>query len=128
MPFDVAPGIITNGLGGNASNMIVGHFHLGFLSGAIVIPPRPVGAGGAGWPDQTEKWDKDIPRSIIITVKYKEHTIERIYVVSSKKAEFVIAVSNFINNTKERIVSKVKEIRHKSITIIAKFIGSKNKK
>ena len=97
----VAPGIITNGLGGSAHNMIAGFFHLGplevIIPGSPPIPPEPEipdlprGPGGTGgaigrpYEDRTDPWDKDQPRAIIIRIKFKDETIERIYHVSAKR-------------------------------------------
>lgn len=121
--MDVAQGIITNGLGGNAANMILGHFHLGFFDISIIVPEQPtiVGGGGSAWPDQTKQWEDDAPRSIIIRVTYKKKTIERIYLVSSKRAEFIISVSNFISDTRDRFKVKVSNMKRKMIEVFTKF-------
>jgi hypothetical protein len=139
---DVAPGIITNGLGGSHSNMIAGFFHLGALEviiGSPPVPPEPPvsppianrGGGGAGaprpWPDQTRDWDIDNPRSIIVRIKYKETTIERLYVVSKDKADFVIKVLNFVTKTRERIKVTISNIKTKVATVAVKFKGNKEK-
>ena len=147
---DVAPGLITNGLGGNCTNMMLGFFHLGSLEvivGSPGVPPEPPqppiqGGGGSSvrpyWPDRTEEWDVDVPRTITVKIRYKNEVIaDKMYVVSSKKAEFIISVSNWISKTRDMIkvtVSNVKSrfaavsvsnVRNKIAKVTAKFTGDK---
>ena len=149
----VVPGIITNGLGGSAHNMICGFFHLGPIEIIIpgsppigsppigspplgsppVIPPviQPPGGGGGSvhprpfWPDQTKEWDDDHPRTIIIRITHKKKVTEKMYVVSSKRAKFVIKVLNFVSKTRDMISIKVSNVKSKFAKIIVKFKGNK---
>jgi len=128
---DVAPGIITQGLGGDASNMIVGHFHLGFFEIGIIVPPKPGGAGGAGvapgaFPDRTEDWDQDAPRTIIIRVTFNKKKTEKIYIVSSKQLDVIIAVSNFLSKARDRITVTITNVKRRVINILARFKNDDN--
>lgn len=132
---DVAPGLITNGLGGNCTNMMLGHFHLGSLeiiigsppTGSPIIPPvipeRPNAGGGGSsvrpyWPDRTEDWDVDVPRTITVKIKYKNKTLaDRMYVVSSKRADHIITVSNFLTKTRELISVAVSNVKSRFATV-----------
>lgn len=140
----VVPGIITNGLGGNHTNMICGFFHLGpiqiFIPGSPplgspvippVIPPERPNAGGGGssmrpfWPDQTKEWDADHPRTITIRIKYKKKVTEKTYFVTAKRAEFGIKVLNFVSKTRDMISIKVSNMKNKFAKIVVKFKGNK---
>lgn len=151
---DVAPGLITNGLGGNCTNMMLGFFHLGSLEviigsppiGSPIIPPLPQypNAGGGGtrpvhWPDRTEEWDTDVPRTITVKIKYKNKVLaDRMYVVSSKRADFIIKVTNWISKTRDLVnvtVSNVKSriakvsvtnMKNKFAKVKAKFNSDKD--
>jgi len=133
----VVPGIITNGLGGNHTNMICGFFHLGPIqviipgSPPVVIPPVPPGGGGGMvpvrpfWPDQTKDWDEDHPRTIIIRITHKKKVTEKTYFVTAKRAEFVIKVLNFVSKTRALVSVKVSNVRNKFADIVVKFKGNK---
>ena len=137
----VVPGIITNGLGGNHTNMICGFFHLGPIqiiipgsppigSPPVVLPP-PGGGGGTApvrpfWPDQTEQWDVDHPRSITIRITHKKKVTEKTYFVTAKRAEFVIKVLNFVSKTRDMISIKVTIMKNRFANIAVKFKGKKD--
>jgi len=124
---NVAPGIITNGLGGNHSNMIIGVFNLGFISIEIIEEKPTLRPGGAGlatdktFPDRTEPWDEDAPRAIIIRIKIKDKTTEKIYHVSAKRAKFIITVTNFISKTHDRIKVTINNLKHRAKRFFVKF-------
>jgi len=140
---DVAPGIITFGLGGKHDAMIIGFpFNLGFFEviipgspqvGSPIIPPPPppVGRGGtqAVFPDRTEDWDKDRFRSIIVRVRYKDKTTEKIYTVTEERAKFIIKVMNIINKTHSRIKIAVSGLKRGALNVFAKIknVGSEDK-
>jgi hypothetical protein len=127
---DVAPGLITNGLGGNCTNMMLGFFHLGSLEviigspGLPPEPPKPPNAGGGGssvrpfWPDRTEDWDIDNPRTITVKIRYKDKVLaDKMYVVSSNRAEFIIKVSNWISKTRDMISVTVKNVKNRFASV-----------
>lgn len=131
---DVAPGLITNGLGGNCTNMMLGFFHLGSIEliigsppvGSPIVPPipEPPNAGGGGssvrpfWPDRTEDWDIDNPRTITVKIRYKDKVLaDKMYVVSSNRAEFIIKVSNWISKTRDMISVTVKNVKNRFASV-----------
>lgn len=122
---NVANGIITNGLGGNQSNMILGHFHMGFFGVVIIVPPKPGGGGGGVshgvFPDRTGDWDDDAARTIIIRIKYGKKTTEKIYLVSAIRAEFIIEVLNIINITRTRIKIGINNLKRRTLNVFAKI-------
>lgn len=136
---NVASGTLTNGLGGNHTNMICGFFHLGPIQiiigspplGPPDIPPLLPGGGGGSvhprpfWPDQTQDWDEEQPRTITIRIIHKEKVTERMYVVSNKRAKFVIKVLNFVSKTRDTISIKVSNVKNKFANIMVKFKGNK---
>ncbi len=137
----VQPGLLTGGLGGNHTNMICGFFHLGpvdIIIGSPPIPPEPEpepefpNAGGGGssmrpfWPDQTEQWDIDHPRSITIRITHKKKITEKTYFVTAKRAKFVIKVLNFVSKTRDMISVKVSNMKNKFANIVVKFKGKKD--
>lgn len=135
---DVQPGLITNGLGGDHNNIICGFFHLGPVDIIIGSPPEPPpepppekpNAGGGSsmrpfWPDRTEQWDIDHPRTITIRITHNKKVTEKTYFVTAKRADFVIEVLNFISKTRDMISVKVSNMKNKFANIVVKFKGNK---
>ena len=143
---DVAPGIITLGLGGDHSNMITGNiFNLGFFKvEVVVVPPTPGGQGGGSIPflpgeikdfyrPVDTKWqvpyiypkDRRIPVTIRITFMNK--TTEKHYMVNPKRGDIIITVLNLINTIKSRISVTVKNIRRVPSRIVAYVRNIRNK-
>jgi len=134
---NVQRGVLTGGLGGNHTNMIAGFFHLGpveIIIGSPPIPPEPEPelpnrGGGSSirpfWPDQTEKWDADHPRTITIRITHNKKVTEKTYFVTAKRADFVIEVLNFVSKTRDMISIKVLNMKNKFANIIVKFKGDK---
>jgi len=135
---DVAPGIITFGLGGDHSNMIVGNiFNLGFFEVEVIVTPPPTGGQGGGsipflpgrikdfYRPVDNKWqvpylyprDRRVPVTIRITFMGK--TIEKNYKVQPKRSDIIITVLNMINTIKSRISVTVKNIRRVPSRIVA---------
>jgi len=102
----VAPGIITNGLGGNATSMIVGQFNLGFAFIEIEVTPPPTFGGGA-LPTADQK------QLVIIRVKYQNKKWEKQYMVSKKRAGIIVKVSKAINRIITNISVKIQNFRQK---------------
>jgi hypothetical protein len=135
---DVAPGIITFGLGGSHTNMIIGNiFQLGYITvGSPIIPPEPPepekdGGGGGGGvplaPGQIGKLYKpvgedpwgtlqDFPDGsrfpVTIKLEFREHKLERNYIVSKKRAGTIVNVIQFsrkIHDTANIIITNFKK-------------------
>jgi hypothetical protein len=109
----VASGIITNGLGGNASSMILGHFHLGFFE--IIIepepPPPPGGPSGAtGFGPTTLPADRKLVK-ITFRIKRNDDMWAKSYIVRERKALILIRISNLINTVTTNISVAVTGIK-----------------
>lgn len=123
--------IITGGLGVNykaCEGLITTHFSLYCVPIEPPVEP-PVGGGGGNigtFPDRTERWDIDAPRSIVIRIQLKKKLYERVYTVSSKRAEFIIKITNIINRTREKISITVSNLRRAMLSVIAKLTNKKN--
>lgn len=122
---DVAPGVLTGGLGGNHSNMITGHFHLGFFDGIIVIPP-PGGSGGStirvpvvyDLRDEDE-YPPERKIEVIIKIRFGQIWRERVYWMLPKNAGIILKVFNFINMTRSRITFAITGVQNKMKSMIA---------
>jgi len=102
----IAKGIITQGLGGDATSMILGNFHLGFVSLEIEIVTPGTG-GGSGPVSVTDK------KLVIIRIKYKNKKYEKQYMVDKKKANILIKISKIVNKIVTSIVINIKNFRQK---------------
>lgn len=139
---DVAPGVITFGLGGSHTNMIVGFFHLGYFDGTIIIPPpvKPPG-GGSGpapspGPAPRRDWQEDDyppEQKIEVTIKIRMGKSplwrERIFYVLPKNASIIVKVFNYINVSGKSISIIVSGVQNKlkSVAIaVSNFRNSKD--
>ena len=130
---DVAPGIITNGLGGSHTNMIVGFFHLGFFEGTVVVPPpKRRGGGGSGIRipiDLRNEDDYPPDRKIEITVKirFRDGWRERIFWVIPKQADILVKIFDFINTSSSRVSFAVSGVQRKMSSVIATIANITNR-
>lgn len=123
---DVAKGIITNGLGGNATNLILGPQHLGYFA-EIIIKPPPVeekkrGGGGAPfeglipyrWPwEKRPEFDELDYHEVIFVITINKRRWVRAYHWRNKYGEALITVTNVINNIIKDIRFTVRNARSK---------------
>ena len=146
---NVAPGIVTFGLGASATNMILGFpFNLGFIDitiGSPIVPPEPEipptanrgrgGVGGGGvrpydddvWPDQTER-DEELFRTVTIRIKLGDKTTEKIYLVKKQRADTIVEVMKVTNNTRKRIKVAVNMMKSKASQIVTKVTNIRKKR
>ena len=145
---NVAPGIITMGLGGSATNMIIGFpFNLGFVAievGSPIIPPvvPPTipnrgrhGAGGGVrpyedddvWPDQTER-EEELFKTVTIRIKLGDKTTEKMYLVKKHRADQIVEVMKMTNNTRKRIKIAVGKMKSKASQIVTKVTNIRKKR
>lgn len=144
---DVAPGIITFGLGSDHSGMIVGNiFSLGPVTVEITPVPIPPSTQGGGGPYPGAAWNKvnDItnfynpveqqyyepPKEFAVSVKVTigNQEVERIYTVTPKQHNITISVLNFLNVTIDRIKVSIGNVRKTSSRILAKITNLRNRK
>ena len=148
---NVAPGVLTFGLGGDQSNMILGFpFNLGFIEvvvGSPIIPPpvvpplgpnlRPGGTGGgirrgddiddSVWPDQTER-DEEEFRTVTIRITLRDKTTEKVYLVRKHRADALVKVMDVTNNTRKRIKVAVGKMKSKASQIVTKVTNMHKKR
>lgn len=109
----IAKGILTNGLGGNASNMILGQFNLGFFEVTItpeppITPPPVTPVGGIGGdPEIITK------QRITFTIRRKGVTWQKSYVIDESKGKILIRITKVINKVIDRINITIKGIKKK---------------
>ena len=93
--------MMTFGLGGDATRMLVNRFSLGGFSVTVEViePPSTVGGGSYGVfrPSEHERF-----KTIVITVRHKNQTWERRYLVREFVGNIVFRITNvassIINN------------------------------
>ena len=107
----VAPGILTNGLGGNASNMILGQFNLGFL-GITITPEPPVvpvtGGPGGDYRDYTQAQEK---LRITFIITREDSKWEKSYIVDKERGLILIKITKIINTISNNIKFGITNIR-----------------
>lgn len=134
---DVAPGLITNGLGGSCSDVLLGFFHLGrfevIIGGSPLIPPGPTpGVGGAGvrpfddrYRDEEEYDERKT--EVIIRVRFGQVWHERRYWVLPKNAGTLVKILNMANTSLSRVRLSISGVRNKMKAVIATISNIRNK-
>ena len=117
--------ILTKGLGGDATALILGGFRLfiGIEVGPPQPPPPPPGAGGLGgtWAPP-RPWEREEPsRQVVITVKLRERTWQQSYTLGESRAQALVKVVRFINVAKERLAVGVSNIKKAAGKVTAFF-------
>lgn len=105
---NVAKGVITRGLGGNATNMILGRFNLGPLTVVVEVPPEPP-APSAGAPGVIIPKKKK--QKVIITVYYKDKKWRKEYWITMARTRVIILVTKIINTITTNISVSVGKIK-----------------
>lgn len=110
----IAAGILTGGLGGSASSMILGQFNLGFISVTVtpvppVIPPTQTPSGGTGG----DYHDIRPRHKITFVIRHKGSTWEKEYIVDQSTGNIVIRILKVWTNVKNRINIIVRNIKNK---------------
>ena len=147
---DVAPGIVTFGLGSGPDAMIIGNiFNLGFFKvdvgvGSPIIPPAPppLPDGGGGSrplaPGEIQNFYKVVDnqyqllptdRKIPVTIKvtFRGKTTEKYYLVGKKRADIIVTIINLQNRIKDGIAISVKSVKNLGSRISAFVRNVRNK-
>lgn len=122
--------ILTKGLGGDATALILGGFRL-YIQ-VDVEPPQPPtepGTGGTGgsWPGVSQPpyhWgrdDADERHRVTITVKVRGNTYQQQYLVDAQRAAYIVRVANFINVARAKLSVGVQNIKKVAGKITAIF-------
>lgn len=106
----VTKGILTNGLGGDASSTIIGKFTLGLASITVeILPPEPAPSyGGPGVIIPRRKY-----QTVRITVRFNNRTWKKVYKISILRTRIIITITKVINTISTNItlvVSKMKKL------------------
>jgi len=108
----ISTGIITFGLGGDNTTLILGMNHLGF---EILV--EEISTGGIGGGGGIEPEDK---KEIRITIKYKNNVWKKIYIRGKKKSGIVIKILKVGVSITTAISVKVRNLRKLLNTITIK--------
>ena len=109
--MDSLGGILTGGLGGNCTAMIIGPFRLKVL--VSVHNPSP-------YINTHEEEIEHEPRKLVtISVVIGKYSVEREYTVTKNRSGKIVKVTNFINSTLNNISIKITNFksRIKNITV-----------
>ena len=127
--------IISFGLGGDATNMIINKFSLGFLGLDIIIEPPYIGSGGSApmAPGEIQNFYTPIDQKIydthkkLVTIKFRLGTLESEgdFMLNPKPLNVLINVVNLINNTSNAISVSFKNIKYKIGNVTFKNISTK---
>ena len=126
---DSLGGILTSGLGGNYTSMIIGPFRL-----KILIKVEDVGGGGVSSSftprlstyDDDSKYKHDPKKLVTIMLKLGDTEIEREYTVSKNRSEMIVKVANLINQTVQSMSVNISGFKKRAVEIIAQFKPKKN--
>jgi len=104
----VVKGLLTRGLGGDATNVILSKFSLGFITVTVEpVPPDYTGGFGSVYiPDPEEAF-----KLVTITVRYKSQTWKKTYLVRIFQSTVIIKVIDVINKITTNISIAVRNMR-----------------
>ena len=125
--MDSLGGILTNGLGGDCTAMILGPFRLKvFIDVNDIVPIIASGGGGGTFPiDTTYEVEDLVPEElkklVTIAVVMGKHRLEREYIVSKDRSDRIVEVTNFINKTMAAMSVGISNFRHKVKRVTAQF-------
>lgn len=113
--------ILTKGLGGDATALIIGGHRL-YIQVDVEPPIEPTvpGSGGTGgtWspPAVPYHWNRDRDQEeqrhrVTITVKVRGSMYQQQYLVDSNRAAYIVRAANFINTAKAKLTVGVDNIK-----------------
>lgn len=127
--------LITNGLGTSACcGLLLAGLGAFTCFGGITPPDPPFTGGGGGsiavnpgiyvpWPKGVKK--KPGTRAVVVTVKMKEKTWTRNFVIAEKRAPLAVSCLNVINKTASKITVGVDRMQRSVKQIKARFGNDK---
>lgn len=126
---DSLGGILTNGMGADATGLILGPFRLKVTAGQPYVPPTNGQGGVSIRPDsliyQDIERDEERKRRVQIQVKLGKTVIEKTYFVSVERSKKIVNVVKWINTKIVRTQFRVGKIRRK-MAEIAVTLKNKN--
>ncbi len=100
--IDSLGGILTKGLLGNSSSLVLGFFNLGFFEISVVITPDYHPQGLPGF-HRNDEIDEVNDKYLSIVIRIKDQKINKIYKISNNQANVLIkinkSVKTIFNNT-----------------------------
>ena len=127
---DSLGGILTNGMGADATGLILGPFRLKVTAGQPYVPPNNGGGGSTVRPDtviyQDIVRDEERKRRVQIQVKLGKANIERTYFVSEERSKAIIKVVKWLNMKIVQTQFRVGKIRRKLSDINITFKNKDN--
>jgi len=118
---DSLGGILTNGMGADATGLILGPFRLKLTAGQPFVPPGNGQGGVAIRPDspiynEIER-DEERKRRVQIQVKLGKTVIEKTYFVTEERSKKIVNVIKWINSKIINTQFRVGKIRRKMADI-----------
>ena len=105
-------GIIAKGLGGSASNLILGRFNLGPALIEVIVNPKPKpSGGGASIPPSVRAPIVNATESVTIRVTVRGKVHEETYTIRNDRLPILIRVVSILNTVSTRISVVVERIR-----------------
>jgi len=128
---DVLGGLLTGGLGGNSTSLILAKFNLKIFI-EVNDPPLPPESGGGGGGvvvpvprsdiNTTYTIDDDPKKLVRISFKFgKSKEIEREYIISKNRSDKIVTVVNFINKTLASMSVVVSNFKQRVNKVTAQF-------
>ena len=108
--MDIMGGILTKGLGGDCSAMIIGPFRLKLEVELVDIPTGGPGGVGLPRPIDTSR-PEEIEKLVRFYAKFGEREFRREFIVSEDRGQKIIKVTRMINNTFNNISIKVDKFK-----------------
>ena len=106
-------GILTGGLGGDSSTLILGQFNLGFVTVTIepeppiIVPPPVTGGAGGDYADTPQRY------KVSFTIRHKKHTWQKEYTVDKSNGLILIRILKTWTNIKNKINITITGIKKK---------------
>ena len=106
-------GILTGGLGGDSSTLILGQFNLGFVTVTIepeppiIVPPPVTGGAGGDYADTPQRY------KVSFTIRHKKHTWQKEYTVNKSNGLILIRITKVINKVIDNVKIAIKGIKKK---------------
>lgn len=137
--MDSMGGMLTKGLGADASAMILGRFRLKLLTVEIIVPPISTGGGSRPYaPGEIKDFyrpyypPKGPQKHVIIRVTFKTGSLagkeySRDFMVSEKSANTTLKVLDVANKTKDGITTTMTEIGRTPAKLKVEFLKTMSK-
>lgn len=150
----VKGGIITGGLGRPACHGMITMFPFSLYCEIVPPPPQPIQGGGSIplAPGEIQNFYQPVDTSlgvptkegqfvdprvygkklVKVTLKFNEHTVQKEYLVTEKRAKHVVTIINLVNATKARMkvmANNIHRVTTRAVVMVknlrVKYFGNK---